>query len=500
MPPDPHIDRSTVSGTDRFIDQAAAQAGFAIRYDQIERPARQSRATESQRANRAPKPSQGVSTMSRKTDELRARLNHLADKEHLSRSEELEFDNVLAEVRSFTSAEALQGTRGLSTGPRHADGDEIRSQALRVLEREGAHLAPRQIDNVDRLIRSRSGDLNGEAIARRLVLSETEHYRSAFTKGVTESQPVFTPEEARAISEFRAANEGTGSAGGFGVPVLIDPTIILTSGAADAPLLAISRMITITTDAWKGVSSAGVTWSYDAEASAVSDDTPTLAQPTIPVYMARGFIPYSIEIGQDYPGFADEMSMLLGQGYIDLIASQSMVGSGLSSPRGLFTAMAATTTNPVHIVVKTSGAIGAIDVRGAWAALPERFRPRATWVMSPTVEAQVRAFGNGLALSDFTINLLADGTSVLTGRPVVVSDYAPTFVGTTGTADYAVVGDFSNFVIVNRAGMSVELVPNLFDQATGRPSGSRGWFATARHGFDIVNSRGFVLISNSSGN
>ena len=31
--------------------------------------------------------------------------------------------------------------------------------------------------------------------------------------------------------------------------------------------------------------------------------------------MARGFIPYSIEVGQDYPGFASEMSQLLAEGY-----------------------------------------------------------------------------------------------------------------------------------------------------------------------------------------
>src|ERR1019366_5988810 len=182
------------------------------------------------------------------------------------------------------------------------------------------HLAPHQIDHVDKLLRSRNGDVDGAVIAKRILLSENDAYRSAFMKGVTESSPIFSAQEQAAVAEFRAANEGTGSAGGFGIPVLIDPTIILTSGAADAPLLQISRVVTITTDAWKGVSSSGVVWSYDAEASAVSDDTPTFAQPQVPVYMARGFIPYSIEVGQDYPGFADEMAMLLGQGFVDLLA------------------------------------------------------------------------------------------------------------------------------------------------------------------------------------
>ena len=52
--------------------------------------------------------------------------------------------------------------------------------------------------------------------------------------------------------------------GGFGIPVFIDPSIILTSGAADAPILQLARVVQTTGDAWKGVSSQGVSWSFDA--------------------------------------------------------------------------------------------------------------------------------------------------------------------------------------------------------------------------------------------
>ncbi len=376
---------------------------------------------------------------------------------------------------------------------------ELRDGALKVLETEGKRrgLTERQSVHLERLLRTQSDNVNGAQIARRLLITESDAYRSAFQKGVTQEHPVFTPEEARAVNEFRAANEGTGSAGGFGIPVLIDPTIILTSGAADAPILEMSRVVTITTDAWKGVSSAGVSWSYDAEAAAVSDDSPTLAQPSIPVYAARGFIPYSIEVGQDYPGFADEMAMLLSQGFVDLVAKQTAVGSGSSSPTGVFTSMQNVTTNPAHVTVTTAGTLGSADVRAAWAALPERFRNKATWVYSPTVQEKVSAFGNNLALADFTVNFTEAGSFQVLGRPVVVTDYAPAFNSTTGATNYAVIGDFSNFLIVQRAGMTVELVNHLFDTSTGRPTGQRGWFAWARHGHDVVAPNAFRLLSNS---
>ena len=117
--------------------------------------------------------------------------------------------------------------------------------------------------------------------------------------------------------------------------------------------------------------------------------------------------------------------------------------------------------------------------------------------MSPSVLEKVSAFGNGLALSDYTVNLLADGTSVLTGRPVVVTDYAPAFTGTTGSENFAVIGDFSRFVVVQRAGLSVELVPTIFDPTTARPTGERAWFATARYGLGVSDANGFRLLSNA---
>ena len=272
--------------------------------------------------------------------------------------EEASFDQHLRALETLKQSERRTTVTPFKGDVSNASFIELRDCALQVLETEGRNLAPRQADHLDKLLRSRTAEVDGSVIAKRLLLSETGDYRSAFAKAMTQTAPVFSPEESRAVAEFRAAEEGTGSAGGFGVPVLIDPTIILTSGAADAPILQISRMVTITTDAWKGVSSSGVSWSYDAESSAVSDDTPTFTQPTIPVYSARGYVPFSIEIGQDYPGFADEMAMLLGHGFIDPVAKQSATGSGIACPTGIFTAMVNATNNPAHITMSTVGSLG----------------------------------------------------------------------------------------------------------------------------------------------
>ena len=369
---------------------------------------------------------------------------------------------------------------------------QIKDAALKVLELDGSDLSARAGDSVESLIRAQNANVDGTLIAKRILATETPAYRSAFAKALTSSQPAWTSEEARAISEYRAASEGTDSAGGFGVPVFIDSSIILTSGAAAAPVYNLARKVSVTTDEWKGVSSAGVTFSYDSEAAAVSDDAATLAQPTITIYKAAGFIPFSLEVGDDYPAFAAEMRRLLDGGFMDLVASGTVVGS---APIGIFTALDANTN--VEVSVTTDGAFGAVDVLKLWKALPERSKANASWIMSTGVENEIRKFAASSDGAYYTVNLAEGGIGNLFGRPVYTTDYAPDYTATTGAANICVVGDFSNFVVAQRAGMTVELVPHLFDVTNNRPTGQRGFYAVARHGYDSVNDNGFRLLQNT---
>jgi HK97 family phage major capsid protein len=456
-----------------------------------------------------------------KLDELRSRIVELSERDQITDEENVELDALLpefesrkAELAAVEAREARIAEVRAATTERHpgydvpevmkrtsteldvarASRQELRDAALAILDRDGKSLAARNGDHVDSLLRTRNALTDGSVVAKRMILTENDDYRSAFAKAVTSAAPAFTAGEARALDEFRAMSEGVDTAGGFGIPVLIDPSIILTSGAAAAPVLDLARVITITTDEWKGVSSAGVTWSYDAEGAETSDDSPTLAQPSIPVYTARGFIPYSIEVGADYPSFAAEMRRLLDAGYIDLVANGTINGTGSSQPTGIFTALDANTN--VEVVVTTDGTFGGPDLLKVWKSLPERYRANATWIMNTDVENEIRAFSAGADSAYYTVDLSAGGIGTLFGRPIRTTDYAPEFSGTTGVASILVVGDFSNFVVAQRAGMSLELIPHLFGTTNGRPTGQRGWFATARHGYDSVNDLGFRLLQN----
>ena len=375
---------------------------------------------------------------------------------------------------------------------------EVREQALRRLEDRSAagHMSAAQKDEVEKQVR------RDQDIARRILVTETEAYRNAWMKVVTmpDANYLLEDEERDALrryNEYRAMGEVTTTAGGFGIPVFIDPSIILTAQESDNPFLTLARQVTINTNEWKGVSSAGVTWAFQTEAAETTDNSPTLAQPTVRVHMARGLIPYSIEVGQDYPSFASEMAGLLAAGYDELLVDKFTRGSGTTEPWGILSALSANTN--VRVTITTSGTtFGANDPYKVWQALPQKYRRNAAWLMSVDVNNKIRQIGTANVFHAFTENLKAEWLALLFNKGVYESPYMPdTTTSTASPAGYAVVGDWQNFVIARRGGMSVEQVPHLFGTTTNLPTGQRAWFAYARIGSDSVNDLGFRLLVNT---
>ena len=408
------------------------------------------------------------------------------------------------EIRGKTYAE-IKGTPQFRTPVAEVLGKDIRSlevkvardAALRILENRdtAGHLAPNQVDAVERHVRK------NDDIARRMIVTENDAYRSAFHTFMAEgaNAAAFLDDEERVAIrryyEYRAASEGTTTAGGFAVPVVIDPSIIITDQETDNPFLSISRVVDVTNNVWKGVSAAGMTWSFDAEAAEVSDDMVTLAQPSVTVYTARGFIPYSLEIGQDWPGFQEEMARLLAIGYDELLVDKFTRGSGSAEPYGIRTYLE--TTSAAQVTSTTDGQFGQEDVYATWAALGQKYRRRASWLMSVDMMNRVRQLGTSTNFHAYSVNITAGELPLLFNRPVYESPYMPSFSSTTGAATRLIVGDFSNYVVARRAGMTVELVPHLTSTGNNLPQGRRGWFAWARIGGAPVNASAFRIQLNT---
>jgi HK97 family phage major capsid protein len=316
-------------------------------------------------------------------------------------------------------------------------------------------------------------------LARRILVTGSPEYERAFYRYLMRgSMAGLTAGEQRALSM------GASDSAKLAVPFTLDPTVILTSDGSTNPLRAISRVETITGRAWEGVTSAGITVGRSGEAAEVDDDAPTLAQPTVTPTRVDGFVPFSIESDQDWPRLRSEMTRLLQDAKDQEEASSFVTGSGTgNNPEGISAGLA-TTSN----VADGFTSFEATDLYAVENALPPRFQPRARWLGRKNTYNLVRALDTSGGGS-LWVRLGPGIPGELIGYPAHEASAMPT--RTTATNRYLILGDFNHFLIVDKAGMDVELVPHLFSTGNNRPSGQRGLLAFWRNNSAILVDNAF---------
>jgi HK97 family phage major capsid protein len=384
------------------------------------------------------------------------------------------------------------------------EGNELKDRAKKAIEI--ADFPHEKLDassaqtNVERLIGKEPDD---GRFSRYLLATGSPAYKRAFTKSLTLGmQHSLTRDEQAALSNVRAAERAmslTTTSGGFAVPFVLDPTVIRTSDGAINPYRQISNVINITVDEWRGVSSDGVTAAFAAEAAAATDASPTLAQPVVSTEKAFAFIPFSIEIGQDWGAFAGEMAGLISDGKDVLEATKFALGSGTNEPFGVITG--ATTV----FTASNTNSLVVADIYGVHNALGPRFRQNAVWTINNAVGDRIRQLDTAGGANLWTPNLTqasAASGSFTDGRmgdnllgKAAFESTALSGTFTTGQK-IAVIGDYSRmFKIVDRIGMSIDLIPHIFGAAQGNlPTGQRGLYAYWRVGAKVLHANAFRVL------
>lgn len=381
-------------------------------------------------------------------------------------SEVRTFDRDRGEVASELRARALSAvekTRGTS--------DNIRQAATNIIE---------QFDD------------NKSTLSRMCLATSSPAYTRAFSKLAKNQANTLTVDEQHAIEQVRAMSL-TDASGGYLVPFMLDPTVIMTSAGVRSDIRSVARQVVVTGDNWQGVASANVSWSWDAEASEVSDDSTTFVQPAIPNYTARGFVPISIEALEDEQNVAQEVGRLLAAGKQDLEGSAFITGSGSGQPKGIITALVAAGTPPL-VAATTDGAFVIGDVYKVQGGLPARYRPNASWLANNLIYNLIRAFDTAGG-AGMWVQLPDDRPAQMMGRAALEAEAMDGVIDASATNYSLAFGDFSNFVITDRIGVSVEFIPHLFHTSNNRPSGQRGWYAYYRTGSDCVNTGAFRLLN-----
>jgi HK97 family phage major capsid protein len=364
---------------------------------------------------------------------------------------------------------------------RFASPSEIKARALTAIEETDGTSA--HMERATVLAQRDAG------IAHHILVTGSPAYRSAFTKFMERPGDYSALLDGEEQDALRAALSTTAANGGLLIPFLLDPSIVLTNSGTANPIRQISRVETGTSNKWQGITSAGVTAEWKTEGAAAADASPTFAQPAITAYLADAYIFGSFEAFQD-TDIASQIPMLVQDAKDRLEATAFTTGSGGGQPFGVVTSTVAVTASRVSPT--TGGAFSAAtDVYKVANAVPARHASSASWLANKTITNLIRSFDTSGG-SSFIANLGMGTPTQLLGQPLYeASDMASTV--TTGSS-ILLAGDFREYLIYDRIGVSLEYIPNVFDQATGRPSGQRGFLAHWRVGADVLNANAFRLL------
>ncbi|WP_439030223.1 phage major capsid protein [Gordonia terrae] len=362
--------------------------------------------------------------------------------------------------------------------------DELRHRAEDAIERM-PH-ASQKVREASAGFVERAGD--DTRMAELVLGTSSPEYAKAFFK-VVRAQGQMAGLEAGEQRALSRAMSLTDANGGFAVPFQLDPTVILTADGSFNQVRQIARVVTATGDVWHGISSAGVTGSWDGEGTEVSDDSPTLAQPSIPIHKGDVFVAQSFEVEAD-AGLAGEIARMIAFEKDSMESVAFVTGSGSGRPTGIVTALAGTSS---VITSTTTDTFAVGDVYKLDTALPARYAANGSYLGHRGIYNTMRQFdtNGGSALWG---QLAEARKSELLGRPDYIAEAMKSAVTPTQDNHVLVFGDFSNYVIADRIGTTLSYIPHLFG-ANGRPTGQSGWFAYFRVGADSVNDGAFRMLN-----
>jgi HK97 family phage major capsid protein len=252
--------------------------------------------------------------------------------------------------------------------------------------------------------------------------------------------------------EHRVLSKASSAAGGYLVPTSFDDQIT-AARRARAVIGAVSREV-VTSDGtqmlFPSTTAHGVaTWTAENVAYTASDET--FGQVTVGAFKGATKVIVSEELARDaaadFEGYlADELGLRIAT----LEETAFAVGDGTGKPLGI-----TTSTNGVSTVTAATGSSTGFrlaDVNAVWAAVPDGYKPNASWIMSPS------AFRSLAVLVDtaggLVLPTLHAAEPTLFSRPVYQSADLP---AAAANARSIVVGDFRLGYLVRRVrGVAVQ--------------------------------------------
>ena len=375
-------------------------------------------------------------------------------------------------------------------------GSELRARAAELIERDNKRYELSDEYAQTATVRMQ-GNFSGK-VARHILMTGTPEYREAYRSYLETGIP---GRDLTDDAHSRAINL-TNASGGYLLPYILDPSIVLTNAGSSNPFRRVSRIVQTTSNAWQGVNSAGVTASFIAEATTAADASPTLGQIQLVPEKGVAWVLGSYEALDD-TDFGTQLPGLLGDARDRLESAYFTTGAGSGSGVPLGVVAALGTGNRVGPSATGSGGSWAVgDLYNLQAALAPRWRKSASASFMGNIVFlnRVRAldvYGGGA----FWTNLTTDTPASLLGQQVYeASDMTSVTTGTsgaTGTGSAGLLfGDFQQFIIVDRVGVSMLYEPMVKGSGNAQlPSGQAGWYMFWRTASGVSTTAAFKYLT-----
>ena len=322
--------------------------------------------------------------------------------------------------------------------------------------------------------------------AKRVLYTGSPAYRRAYHKFLTQSAagPMFTNEEGAAFEEARTALV---TASNTAVPFDLDPTMVINTSGAVNPFRQAFRVVKTTSNDWRPSVSSGMTAVYEDEATAATDLSPAFTAPARLLVKAHTAAKFSVEIQGDYAlgSLEAEISKEIADAKDVLEAVQFSTGAGSTHfPDGIFTYYTANFLDTATTLV-----VVAADLYKLEANIGPRYRSNTVWLGSPYFYSLVRGIdtAGGAALWIDNLQAANFGSTGNNGRLATLLGHpayetiAPANTSMATTEKVAILADRDRFVIIDRIGMNIELIPNFVDTTSGYPTGERMVYAWWRN-------------------
>jgi HK97 family phage major capsid protein len=281
---------------------------------------------------------------------------------------------------------------------------------------------------------------------------------------------------------------GVSATGGAAVPYYFDPTIVpIGAWTSVNPYRQACRVEQIVgSNVWQAVAAGAVTAVRALEAGVAVEAGPGFEAPSITVKKVQSLVTYSIEMSQDRADLASEMARLIQEGKDTEEEASFTTGDGSDpAPFGMMAVHAS--VNGFWTVVHTAAGLAITDLYVFESALMLRHRMNAAWFMSRAAIRAIQALendsgqlfgGNYYARVGYPELTPAGNTGLrLLNYPIWEVPSAP--YGAAADTVIGAFGDPKQYVIVDRVGMNVEIIPHIFTGAV--PTGQRALYAMWRN-------------------